>query len=382
MGLFDKIRGELIDVIEWTDDSRDTIVWRFPRHNNEIKMGAKLTVRESQTAVFVNEGQVADIFPPGMFELYTQNMPILSTLKGWRHGFESPFKAEVYFVNTRRFTDMKWGTQNPVMMRDPEFGMVRLRAFGAYAMQVTDPARMLRELAGTDPQFRTDEVSDYLRKIIVGKLGPALAKAEVPALDLAANQQDIGAKLATALTEELADIGLSIPRFIIENISLPPEVEAAMDKRTQMGIVGDLDQYTKFQTANAVQDAANNPGGAGEGLGMGVGLAAGHQMMSNMNAAQQQQQQQPRQQPQAAPAPHQQAGPPPLPQPDQWFLGVNGQQQGPFDPAALAAQISSGVLTRQTLAWKEGMQQWTPAGELPELASLFSSTPPPLPPPG
>jgi len=180
MGLWDKLKGELIDIIEWLDDSRDTIVWRFPRYENEIKMGAKLIVRESQAAVFVNEGRVADVFAPGTYTLTTQNMPILSTLKGWKYGFESPWKAEVYFVNTRQFTDMKWGTQNPVIVRDPEFGAVRLRAFGAFAMRVTDPAALLRELVGTDPQFRTEEVQEYLRQLVVGHLGSALATANVP----------------------------------------------------------------------------------------------------------------------------------------------------------------------------------------------------------
>src|ERR671939_972620 len=207
MGLVDKIRGEFIDIVEWTDDTRDTIVWRFPRHDNEIKMGARLTVRESQTAVFVNEGQVADAFAPGTYTLETQNLPILSTLKGWKYGFNSPWKAEVYFVSTRLFTDMKWGTQNPVIVRDPEFGMVRLRAFGAYAARVVDATKLLRELVGTDPQFRTEEVEEYLRQTIVGRLGSALASAQVPMLDLAAHQDAIGTKLAGVLTEELSAIG-------------------------------------------------------------------------------------------------------------------------------------------------------------------------------
>src|SRR3954447_17868624 len=273
MGLWDKLTGELIDIIEWLDDSRDTIVWRFPRYENEIKMGAKLVVRESQAAVFVNEGQVADVFTPGTHTLTTQNMPILSTLKGWKYGFESPWKAEVYFVNTRQFTDMKWGTQNPVIVRDPEFGAVRLRAFGAFAMRVVDPAALLRELVGTDPQFRTEEVQEYLRQLVVGHLGSALATANVPLLDLAAQQLTIGNTLAAVLSDELAANGIAVPRFIIENISVPPEVEAALDKRTSIGVVGNLDQYTKFQTANAIEDAANNTGEAGSTLGIRLGMA-------------------------------------------------------------------------------------------------------------
>src|SRR3954464_11007889 len=199
MGLMDKLRGEFIDIIEWLDDSRDTILWRFPRYDNEIKMGAKLVVRESQTAVFVNEGQIADAYTPGTYTLETQNLPILSTLKGWKYGFHSPFKAEVYFVSTRQFTDMKWGTQNPVILRDAEFGMVRLRAFGAFSARVVDPPKLLRELVGTDPQFRTEEVQEYLRQMIVGRFGTALATAGVPMLDLAAHQAAIGTKLAGVL---------------------------------------------------------------------------------------------------------------------------------------------------------------------------------------
>jgi membrane protease subunit (stomatin/prohibitin family) len=365
MGLWDKLKGELVDIIEWTDDSRDTIVWRFPRYENEIKMGAKLVVRETQTAVFVNEGQIADVFPPGTHTLTTQNMPILSTLKGWKYGFESPWKAEVYFVNTRQFTDMKWGTQNPVIVRDPEFGAVRLRAFGAFAMRVVDPARLLRELVGTDPQFRTEEVQEYLRQLVVGHLGSALATANVPLLDLAAQQLTIGNTLAAVLSDELAMNGISIPKFIIENISVPPEVEAALDKRTSIGVVGNLDQYTKFQAANAMEDAANNQGGAGEAFGFGLGMAAGQRATQAMNT----------------PAPAPAAGPPPLPSAE-WFIGANGQQLGPYDAAGLAAQARAGTLSRDTLVWKNGMAAWAAAGQVAELGNVFAAVPPPLPPQG
>ncbi|MBB6174820.1 membrane protease subunit (stomatin/prohibitin family) [Nocardiopsis mwathae] len=406
MGLFDAIRGELVDIIEWLDDSRDTIVWRFPRHDNEIKMGAQLIVRESQVAVFVNEGRLADVYPPGTYTLHTQNMPVLSTLKGWKYGFESPFKAEVYFVNTRLFTDMKWGTQNPVMLRDPEFGPVRVRAFGGYAVRVLDPARLIGELAGTDPQFRTEEVEEYLRQMIVGRLAGALATAtaDVPVLELAAKQHEIGERLAELLSVDLADVGLEIPRFIVENISLPKEVEEALDKRSQMGILGDLGEYTRFQAANALEDAAQNPGGgASEGMGLGMGIAAGQQMASALGGGapqapapqhggpqhpghpapyQGQQPAQPAQPAHPAPAPQHggPAAPPPLPPQEQWYIGANGQQLGPFGPADLSAQVGSGALRPDTLVWKTGMQQWVPAGQLPELARLFGPTPPPLPP--
>jgi membrane protease subunit (stomatin/prohibitin family) len=278
MGLLDKVRGQFIDIIQFLDDSRDTLVWRFPRQGNEIKMGAKLVVREGQTAVFENEGQIADVYPPGTYTLETKNMPILSDLKGWKYGFNSPFKAEVYFASTRLFTDLKWGTQEPVTVRDKEFGMVRLRAFGVYAIQITDAAKLLRQLVGTDPQFRTDEVSDFLRQQIVSQVGTAIANSNLPMLDLAANQQTIAATLAGTLTTSFADMGIKVPKFVISNISLPPEVEAALDKRTEMGVLGNLDQFAKFQAASAITEAAQNPGGGGEGLGLGVGVALGQQV--------------------------------------------------------------------------------------------------------
>lgn len=369
MGLMDKLRGEFVDIVEWLDDSRDTIVWRFPRYQNEIKMGAQLIVRESQAAVFVNEGQIADAFTPGTYTLETKNLPILSTLKGWKYGFDSPFKAEVYFVNTRQFTDMKWGTQNPVIVRDAEFGVVRLRAFGAYAARVVDAQKLLRELVGTDPQFRTEEVQEYLRQLIVGRLGGALANARVPLLDLAAQQDAIGRRLAAALTEELADVGIAIPKFVIENISVPPEVEQALDKRTGMGAVGDLDRYTRYQAANALEDAANNPGGAGEGLGLGMGIAMGQQVAKSMGGG-------------GAAAPAAPGQPPPLPDQAQWYIGVAGQRQGPFDLGGLAEQVGEGTLSAETLVWRAGMSQWQPAGQVGELASVLASVPPPLPPEG
>ncbi|WP_176606489.1 SPFH domain-containing protein [Streptomyces morookaense] len=382
----DRLRGEFIDIIEWTDDSRDTIVWRYPRYENEIKMGAKLIVRESQVAVFVNMGRIADVFVPGMYELQTGNLPILSTLQGWKYGFHAPFKAEVYFVTTRQFTDMKWGTQNPVTVRDPEFGMVRLRAFGGYAARVTDPARLLTELAGTDPQFRTEEVEDYLRQLIVGRLGTLLAGSGIPMLDLAARQGELGDRLGQALTDELAaSHGISIPKFVIENISLPPEVEQAIDARSRMGIIGNVDNYARLQAADAIRDAANNPGGAGEGIGLGLGMAVGQQMAQVF--APQQAAQQPfapaAPAPASPPAPGGAAAvPPPLPaqQQYQWYIAVDGQQQGPYDHTTFTGHITSGAVRPGMLAWREGMAAWQALEQIPELAQYFRATPPPLPP--
>ncbi|WP_239090022.1 SPFH domain-containing protein [Sphaerimonospora thailandensis] len=377
----DRIRGEFIDIVEWTDDSRDTIVWRFPRYENEIKMGARLVVRESQTAVFVNEGRIADVFVPGTYVLETQNLPILSTLKGWKYGFHSPFKAEVYFVNTRQFTDLKWGTQHPITLRDPEFGMVRLRAFGGFAVQIVDPAGLLRELAGTDPRFRTEEVREYLRQMIVGRLANALATANIPVLDLATHQDALGTRLAGVLTHELAPVGVSVPTFIIENISLPPEVEAAIDTRARMAIAGDLDQYTRFQTANAIGDAARNPGGAGEGIGLGMGMAIGQQLVGRQLADGLAPQPRPAHAAPASPAAPV-GGPPPLPaqQQTQWYVAVNGTQHGPYEPSALPGLVGTGVLTRASLVWRAGMSAWLPADQVPELTQALASVPPPLPP--
>src|SRR6266852_4466340 len=245
MGLLDKLRHELIDIIEWTEPAQsDILAHRFPRYNNEIKMGAKLTVRERQAAVFVNEGKIADVYPPGMYTLHTENMPILSTLKGWKYGFNSPFKAEVYFVSTKQWTDQKWGTQNPVMLRDPEFGPVRIRAFGTYAMRVSDPGVFLKQIVATDPSLETYEITNQLRNTIVARFVDAVGQAKIPVLDLAGNYDKIGGVILSRISPDLAAMGLAVTAFYIENISLPQEVEKALDTRTKMGVLGDMGQYT------------------------------------------------------------------------------------------------------------------------------------------
>jgi membrane protease subunit (stomatin/prohibitin family) len=365
MGLWDKLRGELIDIIEWTEPSNnDILCYRFPRYDNEIKMGAKLTVREGQTAVFVNEGQVADVYKPGMYTLETQNMPILATLKGWKYGFHSPFKAEVYFVATRQWTDQKWGTQNPIMMRDPEFGPVRVRAFGTYAFHVADPAVFLRQLVATDPSFETYEIANQLRNTIVSRFADALGQAKLPVLDIAGNYDRLSKVAIERIKPDLASMGLALTLFYVENVSLPAEVEKALDKRTEMGVLGDMQRYTQYQTASAIPAAAANPGGlAGAAAGLGMGLAMGQQVAGALGVGQ--------------PA---SAGPPPLPSAAQFYLGYGGQQQGPFDLATLQAKLRDGSLTRQTLVWKQGMAGWAAADSVPELHGLFAAMPPPLPP--
>lgn len=299
MGIFDLVRSQFIDVIEWSDDGADTMVHKYDRNGKDIMMGAQLTVRESQVAVFVNEGQIADVFQPGRYELKTSNMPIMTKLQSWKFGFNSPFKAEVYFINTRQFLDRKWGTTNPVMMRDTDFGMIRLRAFGIYAFKVADPTVFLKEVFGTGSMYTTEQVEGQLKRTLVSGLSDAIAESKIPALDLAANYEELSALALQANAPKFATLGLQLTNFVIENVSLPEEVEKTMDKRTSMGVLGDLNRYTQYQAAEAMRDAAKNPGGmAGAGVGMGAGVAMGQMFAGAMNQMQQPQMMQQPQQPQ------------------------------------------------------------------------------------
>jgi len=248
MGIMDFIRGELIEIIEFNDDSRDTIAWRFPDSDREIKRGAQLIVRESQTAQFVYLGQFGDTFAPGKYSLVTDNIPVLTTLKGWKYGFESPFKADVYFINTRLFTGNKWGTANPVMMRDNDFGIVRLRAFGTYDFRVVEPRLFLKEVVGTDQNFRIDEFAETMRSRLVSIFADSLATARIPALDIAARYTEMGDALLPVINPVVtAKYGIEFPSFILENVSVPPEVEEAIDKRSSMSAIGNLNDYVKYQ---------------------------------------------------------------------------------------------------------------------------------------
>ncbi len=283
MGLFEWARNQFIEIIEWVDDSRSTLVYRFPVYRKEIKQGAQLTVREGQAAVFVNEGKIADVFGPGMHKLTTRNLPILATLKGWKYGFESPFKAEIYFVSTRLFTNLKWGTANPIMMRDKDFGVLRLRAFGTYAMRVNDAGKFLKQHVSTSGHLDADAITNHLRNLVISRFADHLGTAEIPALDLAAKYDELGFDLQKSLNEEFHDQGLGLENLTVENISLPPEVEEALDTRSKMAVIGDMGRYTQFQTANAIPTAAANEGGiAGAGMGMGVGFGMGNMMAAQM----------------------------------------------------------------------------------------------------
>jgi membrane protease subunit (stomatin/prohibitin family) len=365
MGLFDKLKSEFIDIIEWTDNSNNTMVHRFERYGNEIKNQAKLTVRESQVAVFINEGKLADVFSPGMYTLTTENLPILSTLKGWKYGFNSPFKAEVYFVNTKNITDQKWGTRNAITVSDDRFGMLELRAFGTYALRVKDAAVFIKEIVGTEGDFSSEGISEQLQSLIVTRFTDAIGEANLPVESYAAKTNEISSLIQGIIDPEFGAYGLTITKFLIENVSMPEEIKKEIFELSRLSKI-DLTKLAQMKAAKAIEKAAENPGGiAGAGVGMGVGYAVGNQM-TNLFAAQQQ--------PSASPQ-----APPPLPVAVTFFVAVNGQQSGPFDLVTLQAMATRNEINRGSLVWKQGMSGWLAAGQVAELSSVFSSTPPPIP---
>ncbi len=279
MGLMDFIKGELIEIIEWTDDSRDTLSYRWPDDDKEIKNGAQLIVRESQIAQFVYLGQFGDTFQPGKHTLVTENIPVLSTLKGWKYGFNTPFKADVYYVNTRLFTGNKWGTSNPVMMRDADFGIVRARAFGTYDFRIVEPKLFLKEVAGSDQHFRLDEFADTMRSRIISLFSEAIAESKIPVLDVATRYSELGEALLPLINPvTTTKYGIEFASFVIENVSVPPEVEAAIDKRSSMAAVGNLNDYVKFQMAQGMGTGTGG-GAGGFATEMAVGMAMAQQMM-------------------------------------------------------------------------------------------------------
>ena len=370
--LWKKLTGELIDIIQWLDDSNNTLVYRFERMNNEIKYGAKLTVREGQMAVFINEGQLADVFKPGMHTLTTQNMPILSTLKGWKYGFESPFKAEVYFISTRKFTDLKWGTPGPATMRDSEFGIVRATAFGIYAIRISDPGIFIKDISGTEGRFTTDAIQENLRGKIGLRIKEVMPELGLSIIDMEAKVSVLGQMLRDRIQPDFAVMGLELVEVQVQDIGLPEEVEKAIDKRGSIAAVGNLQAYTQYETASAIHDAATTPNSAaGAGMGLGAGFAMGGNMVSQMGGAMNATN---------AAGSANSAVPPPLPAQMTFHVAVNGAQAGPFDMSTLQGQAGSGALKRDSLVWKAGMAQWAKASDVPELAALFASVPPPLPP--
>jgi membrane protease subunit (stomatin/prohibitin family) len=366
--LWKKITGEFIDIIQWLDDSNNTLVYRFERMNNEIKYGAKLTVREGQIAVFVNEGQIADVYKPGMYTLTTQNMPILSTLKGWKYGFESPFKAEVYFLSTRKFTDLKWGTPGPVTMRDKEFGIVRATAFGIYAICIKDPGVFIKDIAGTEGRFTTDQIQENLRGKIGLRIKEVMPELGLSIIDLEAKVTQLGQMLRERIGPDFEAMGLELVEVQVQDVGLPEEVEKAIDKRGAIAAVGNLQAYTQYETASAIKDAATTPNSAaGAGMGLGAGFAMGGNMVGQIGGA-------------MAATNAAAAAPPPLPPQMTFHVAVNGVQTGPFDMGSLQGQVASGALKRDSLVWRAGMAQWAKASDVAELSALFAAVPPPLPP--
>ncbi|MBK9384814.1 MAG: SPFH domain-containing protein [Planctomycetes bacterium] len=379
MGFWDQVRGEFIDIVEWLDDGSGALAVRFERHQNEIKNGAQLLVRPGQAAVFVREGVIADVFGPGRTILETANLPILSTLLGSKHGFESPFKAEVIFVRTTRVTDLKWGTSNPVLLRDLDLGMARLRAFGSFAIEVRDPRRFVERLVGTDQQLHVDELHDALRQHVVARFSDLAAEKQIPLLEIAAHADELAAELEERARESFREYGLELCELRIENLSLPPEVERAIDERARMGALGDLGAYQQMQAADAMLAAARNEadGGAGSGLGMGLGFGLGNQMARGPMA------------PEATDAnvPPRIVEEPPEPAPTRsgrWWIARDGQPSGPYDESALRFFVERGALRAESLVWMRGMAQWAPASRVPELQELLLANagelPPPLPP--
>lgn len=375
MDIFSKIKEKLshefIDIIEWLDFTDDTIAHRFERYQNEIKNGAKLIVREGQTAVFINEGQLADVFTPGTYDLTTKNLPILATLKGWKYGFNSPFKAEVYFVNTHLFTDEKWGTKNPITLSDDRFGLVEIRAFGTYAFKISDAGKFIIDIVGTDNNFTNFEINEHLKSLIATRFTDTVGEANLPIELYAANTTELSDTCQEVMKPEFLSVGISLEKFFIENVSMPEDLKKEIFEYSRIDKL-DLDKLTKFKTAKAIEAAAKNEGGtAGAGMGMGMGFVLAQQM-GGMMAPQM------GGQPVAA-----QAGgamPPPMPVAVQYFYAVNGAQQGPVSIDQLKALFANRTINKESLVWKQGMASWAVLQEVEELKSfLGGNTPPPLP---
>ncbi len=376
MSLFDKIKEKLshefIDIIEWLDYTDDTICHRFERYQNEIKNEAQLVVREGQTAVFINEGQLADVFTPGTYTLNTQNLPILATLKGWKYGFNSPFKAEVYFVNTTLFTDEKWGTKNPITLNDDRFGLVEIRAFGTYAFKINDAGKFIVDIVGTDNNFTNFEINEHLKSLIATRFTDTVGEANLPIELYAANTTELSETCKEVMQTEFNSVGISLEKFFIENVSMPEDLKKEIFEYSRIDKL-DLDKLTKFKTAKAIEAAANNEGGtAGAGMGMGMGFVLAQQMGGLMGPQMGGQTQMPMQQTGAMP--------PPIPQTIQYFYAANEQQSGPVGFEQLKALFANRTVNKDTLIWKQGMTGWTALNEVEELkAFLGGSMPPPLP---
>ncbi|NER17259.1 SPFH domain-containing protein [Spongiivirga citrea] len=377
MGLFDEIKKKLshefIDIVEWLDNTDNTIVHRFERYQNEIKNGAKLIVREGQAAVFVSEGRLADVFTPGTYDLETKNLPILATLKGWKYGFNSPFKAEVYFVNTHLFTDEKWGTKNAVILSDERFGLTEIRAFGTYSFRISDPGKFVVDVVGTDGHFTNFEVNEHLKSLIATKFTDTIGEANLPIEMYASNATELSETCREVMQPEFDRVGIELERFYIENVSMPEDLKKEIMEYSRLDKL-DMGKLAQFKAAKAMEAAAKNEGGtAGAGMGMGMGFVLAQQMGGMMNPGMLGAQKG-AQQPQAA------AVPPPMPTAVTYYYAVNGAQQGPVTVDALRNLFASRTVNKDSLVWKQGMDGWKALKDVEELKSfLGGSTPPPLP---
>ena len=357
MGLWDALFGEFIDVIEWLDESNDTLVYRFKRYQNEIKYGAKLIVRQAQSAVFVNEGEIADVLGPGIYELETKNLPILSTLQHWDHGFNSPFKAEVYFCNLRRFTDLKWGTKNPIILRDKEFGIVRLRAFGTYEIRINDPKKVIEELVGTNPDFTLEDISRGLRNQIISEFSSIVGNSDIPVVDLAGNYEKLGNYIKEQLKDDFEGYGFELVDFHIENISVPDAVEKAIDERSSMGAIGNLDKYLKYKSADSLGKSSNSM------IDMGVGFAMAERLAKSFK--------------EDSSSPQKDFVPEPFE--TIYYIEKDSKADGPHSIDEVEDMVKQGTIKRDTKVWASGMKSWKKAKEVEELSKLLSLiTPPPL----
>lgn len=370
MGIWDSIKAKtFLEVIEWTDSTNNTIVYRFPTHQKAITDGSKLVVREGQAAVFINEGQLSDVFGPGSWDLDTRNTRILSFFKTIGYGFDDPYKGEIYFLNTKQFTDQKWGTSNPFMMRDPDFGVVRVRAFGSYCFRVTDPAQFLRQVVGTDHLFKTGEITGQLKRKLISSFTDAVVETRMGVLDLGAQFTELGDDMCKQMTPWFTNhYGITLTDFAIVNLSLPPNVEKALDERTSMGIVGDMGAYTQFQTAKAIRESASAPGGGNPMMQAGMGFAVGNQMANQMAQSQGGQFN-----PQHGLSQGHHAPPPPPP-PQQaasfHYSGPGGQKQG-LSAAQIAAEVSANRSGAHNI-WAPGWPGWKPWDQVAEIASLVA----------
>lgn len=369
----EKLSNEFIDIVEWLDYTEDTIAHRFERYQNEIKNGAKLIVREGQTAVFINEGQLADVFTPGTYDLTTQNLPILATLKGWKYGFNSPFKAEVYFVNTHLFTDEKWGTKNPITLNDNRFGLVEIRAFGTYAFKISDAGKFIIDIVGTDNNFTNFEINEHLKSLIASRFTDTIGKANLPIELYAANTTELSEACKEVMSPEFGSVGISLEKFFIENVSMPEDLKKEIFEYSRLEKL-DMQKLAQFKAAKAMEAAAKNEGGtAGAGMGMGMGFVLAQQMGNIMGGHVGQSQGN-------FPPANNAVMPPPIPSAVQYYYAVNGVQQGPVFIEQLRTLFANRTINKESLVWKQGMTNWTALQEVEELKSfLGGNTPPPLP---